>query len=409
MIIIFMPLFSYTARNKTGVLQKDTMTAVSERAVAEALRGQGLIPTLIKPAGKKFDLQEMANLIRPIKLLDKITFIKNLGVMIRAGLPLARSLRILATQTPNPKFAKIVSDIARMVEGGTALADALAHYPSVFSPIFVSMVRVGEVSGTLEQNLTYLSEQMQRDYDLVSKAKGALTYPIIVMIALGIVGFLMFTFVLPKLTSTFKDLSVQLPLMTRIVIRLVDIFAAYGVWLLLLLIVLAAGFVYWRGTESGKKVLHKIVFYLPVIAPIVVKINLARFTRVFASLIKSGMPIVEALEVSSHVVGNVYYQQSIAEASAKVKIGSPLTAAFKKQPHLFSNLVIQMMEVGEESGTTDTVLTEVANFYESEVDQTMKNLSAILEPVIMMVIGAVVGFLAVALITPIYNITQSIN
>lgn len=404
-----MPEYNYIARNQAGAVQKDVMSAINERAVVEILRAQGLIPTSIKPITKSFDLKVLTEYFRRVRLLDKITFIKNLGVMTKAGLPLARSLKILSVQTPNPKFAKVVSDIARTVEGGTALADSLAKYPHIFSPIFISMVRVGEMSGTLDQNLTYLADQMQRDYDLVSKARGAMTYPIIVLVALGIVGFLMFTFVLPKLTETFKDLNAKLPLMTRIVIGVVDLFAHYGVIVLLLIILLLAMFVYWRTTEAGKKVLHKVVFYLPVLKNIVIKVNLARFTRVLASLIKSGMPIVEALEVSFHVVANVYYQKTIAEASNKVKMRSPLTAAFVRQPRLFSNLVIQMMEVGEESGTTDAVLTEVANFYEAEVDQTMKNLSSILEPVIMMVIGAVVGFLAIALISPIYNLTQNIG
>jgi type IV pilus assembly protein PilC len=342
-------------------------------------------------------------------LLDRITFIKNLGVMIKAGLPATRSLQILAGQTPNPRFAKIVNEVARLVESGTSLADAMAKYPNVFSGIFVSMVRAGELSGNLEQNLNYLAEQMQRDYDLVSKARGALTYPVMVMVALAIVGFLMLTFVLPKLTSTFTDLKVQLPITTRVVIGLVDIFARFGVYIFILMILAVTGFVFWRRTESGRKVLHKLVLYTPIISGIVVKINLARFVREFASLMKSGMTIVEALEVSSHVVGNIYYQQTISDAASKVKIGSPLTTAFKKQPRLFSNLVIQMMEVGEESGTTDIVLEEVANFYEQEVDQTMKNLSSILEPLIMMVMGVVVGFLAVALISPIYNISSSIT
>ena len=404
-----MPDFAYEARTRTGVLQKDVVTALNIRAVAESLRSQGLIPTLIKPAGHNLDLGQMFEFIRPIKLLDKITFIKNLGVMIRAGLPLSKSLKILAVQTPNPKFAKIVGEVSRLVEGGVSLADALAKYPNVFSQIFVSMVRVGEVSGALEQNLNYLSEQMQRDYDLVSKAKGALTYPVIVVIALAIVGFLMFTFVLPKLTATFAESNVALPLMTRIVIDLVEVFSKYGIFILIAVIGLAVGFMYWRKTDAGKRIVHKAILYTPIISNIVIKINLARFVRVFSSLIKSGMPIVDALEVSSHVVGNIYYQKTIADAASKVKIGSPVTTAFKKEPRLFSNLVIQMMEVGEESGTTDTVLMEVANFYEAEVDQTMKNLSSVLEPVIMLVIGAVVGFLAVALISPIYSLSQSIS
>jgi type IV pilus assembly protein PilC len=402
-----MPDFAYTARNKTGLIQKDIMQALSERAVADSLRAEGLTPTLIRPVRKSFDIQSVINQLRPIKLLDKIIFIKNLGVMIRAGLPVSRSLKILTVQTSNPRFAKIVGEISRLVESGTSLADSMARYPNVFSPIFINMVHVGEVSGSLDQNLNYLADQMQRDFDLMSKARGALTYPIVIVVALGLVGFLMFTFVLPKLTETFKEFNTQLPFMTRVVISLVDVFAHYGILIFFGVVFSFGGLLYWRKTDSGKKVLHKAVFYMPIISNLVVQINLARFVRVFASLIKSGMSIVEALEISSHVVGNVYYQKTIAEAAAKVKVGSPLTAAFIKEPKLFSNLVIQMMEVGEESGTTDQVLTEVANFYEQEVDQTMKNMSSILEPVIMMVIGVVVGFLAVALITPIYSITQS--
>src|SRR5258708_4064930 len=401
--------FAYVARNKAGVVEKSVMSAMNERAVAEALRAQGLLPTLIKPVGRAIDINAIFNAIRSIKLLDKITFIKNLSVMIKAGLPVSRALRILTAQTPNPRFAKIIADISRQLEGGTSLADAMLKHPKTFSSIFISMVRVGEMSGNLEQNLSYLAEQMQRDYDLMSKARGAMTYPIIIMVALGIVGFLMFTLVLPNLTSTFVDLHVQLPFMTRVVIGMVDIFAHYGILLLLGMFLAIFGLLYWRKTDGGKQVIHKAVLYVPVFGPIVIKINLARFVRVFSSLIKSGMSIVEALEVSSNVVGNIYYQKVIREAAAKVKIGSPLTTAFKKEPKLFSNLVIQMMEDGEESGTTDGGLAYVANFYEAEVDQTMKNLSSILEPVIMMVIGTVVAFLAVALITPIYSITQSIN
>lgn len=401
--------YTYTARNKAGGIEKGVMTTMNERGVVEALRGQGLMPTLIKPAVMAFDISAILSSIRKIKLIDKITFIKNLSVMIKAGLPVSKALRIITVQTTNPRFVKVLTDISRQVEGGTSLADSMQKYPRVFPSIFVSMVHVGEVSGNLEQNLGYLAEQMQRDYDLMSKAKGAMIYPVVVMVAMAIVGFLMFTLVLPKLTSTFTDLNVQLPFMTRVVIGMVNVFAHFGILILVGTIGLVVAFIYWRRTESGKKVIHKAVLYLPIFAPIVIKINTARFVRVFSSLIKSGMPIVEALEVSSNVVGNIYYRKIISDAAGKVKIGSPLTAAFKKEPKLFSNLVIQMMEVGEESGTTDEVLTQVASFYEAELDQTMKNLSSILEPVIMMVIGTLVGFLAVALITPIYSITSAIN
>src|SRR3989338_8974869 len=274
--------YIYTARTKTGAILKDMMSAANQRAVADALRAQGMVVTSIKLHNARIDFASFWDLVRPIKLLDKITFIKNLSVMLRAGLPASRCLRILAAQTTNPRFTKIVTQISKEVESGTSLADSIEHYPGVFSPIFVSMVRVGEISGALEQNLNYLADQMQRDYDLMTKARGAMTYPIIVLVALTIVGFLMFTFVLPKLTSTFKDFQVELPILTQVVIGVVDVFASWGVLILALLVAAAFGFLYWRKTASGKAVIHKAVFYIPIAAGIITKINQARFVRVLS-------------------------------------------------------------------------------------------------------------------------------
>ncbi len=402
-----MPEYQYTARTKEGAIEKNITTATNEKSVAESLRAQGLVPTQIKEVQKGFDINDLLSKLSKVSLLDKITFIKNLGVMVKSGLPISKALKILTEQTTNQKFAKVIGEVSRAVESGTALSEALGKHPKIFSNLFISMVRVGEVSGNLEQNLGYLSTQMQRDYDLISKAKGAMTYPIVVVVAMILVAFTMFTFVLPKLTATFKDFDVQLPLITRVVIGLVDIFAAYGLLLMPAFILLIIGFLYWKNTEPGKVVVHKVVLMIPIFGTIVKKINLARFLGVLGSLLKSGMPIVEGLNISSDVVGNIYYKKTIKEAAQKVKVGSPLAGTFKKNPQLFDAIVVQMMEVGEESGTTDAILLEVASFYEAEVDQTMKNLSSILEPVLMLVIGIAVGFLAVALISPIYSITQN--
>lgn len=401
--------FTYTARAKNGTIEHDVITAFNEKAVVEALRSRGLMPTSIKQVRKNLDMSSALDFLTRIKLIDKITFIKNLGVMVKSGMPVSRSLKIMSEQTSNKKFAKIVADVARSVESGSSLAQSLAKYPNVFTPLFVSMVQVGEVSGNLEQNLRYLSDQLQRDYELVSKAKSAMTYPIIVIIALILVGFAMFTFVLPKLTDTFKEFNAELPVMTKMVISAVDIFSKFGIFLFIGLILLGIGFNYWRKTHGGRLVVQKIALHVPVFGKIVKKINVARFVGVFASLLKSGMPIVDALDVSANVVGNIYYKKAINDAANKVRVGSTLASVFKKYPTLFDPLVIQIMEVGEESGTTDVILSEVATFYEAEVSEVMKNLSSILEPVIMMVVGVVVGFLAVALISPIYSISQSVG
>jgi type IV pilus assembly protein PilC len=367
------------------------------------------MPTSIKPIAKKFDYSNILNMLTSVKLIDKITFIKNLAVMIKSGLPVSRSLKIIGEQTVNKKFAGVINDVARSVESGTSLAQSLAKYPNVFSNLFVSMVQVGEFSGNLEANLKYLSEQLQRDYDLVSKTKSAMTYPIIVIIALILVGFAMFTFVLPKLTATFEEFGTELPAITKLVITGVNFFSSYGIFAFVGFILFIVGFMYWKKTEPGKIIVHKVVLKMPIFKGIVKKVNTARFVGVFASLLRSGLPIVESLDVSSNVVGNIYYQRAIKEAASKVKVGAPLGASLRKHPELFDSLVVQITEVGEESGTTDTILSEVATFYEAEVNETMKNMSSILEPVIMMVVGVVVGFLAVALISPIYSISQSVG
>ena len=401
--------FSYVARAKNGTIEQDVISAFNEKAVVETLRAKGLMPTSIKPVQKTFDLASVTDFLTSIKLIDKITFIKNLGVMVKSGMSVSRSLKIMSEQTSNPKLSKIIGEVTRSVESGNSFASSLGKFPNVFSSLFVSMVEVGEVSGNLEQNLKYLADQLQRDYDLVSKAKSAMTYPIIVIFALILVGFAMFTFVLPKLTATFKEFNTELPAITQVVITGVDFFSKFGIFVFIGLILAGIGFNYWRKTVPGKAIFHNVVLHIPVFGKIVKKINVARFVGVFASLLKSGMPIVDALDVSANVVGNVYYKQAIAYASDKVRTGSTLGSVFRKYPKLFDPLVVQIIEVGEESGTTDTILTEVATFYEAEVSEVMKNLSSILEPIIMLVVGVFVGFLAVALISPIYNIAQGVS
>ena len=271
------------------------------------------------------------------------------------------------------------------------------------------MMRVGETSGNLDSTLDYLGKQMARDYNLLRKTKGALTYPAVVIGALLIIGYIMFAFVLPKLTATFKDVGAELPLLTRVIIGSVDIVSQYAFVVAGLVVALVIAFLFWRKTASGQMVIHTLNITLPVARTIVKKINLARFTIIFGGLLKSGMPIVDALSVTAKTMTNMHYQKAIAEAADKVRVGVDLVAALERYPKLFTPMVTQMVQVGEESGTMETVLEEVAQFYEAEVDDTVKNLSSIIEPVLVIVIGAVVGVLAVGLILPIYNIGQTIS
>ncbi|OGE75954.1 MAG: hypothetical protein A3K06_01085 [Candidatus Doudnabacteria bacterium RIFCSPHIGHO2_01_52_17] len=405
-----MPTFSYTARDRDGGVVSDTADAASREVLAAGLRTQGLLPTsIVEKQARLFQIgSTFQKMFAHVSLLEKLTFINNLAVTMRAGLPVSKALHVLTKQMPNPYFRNITAAIAHDVETGKSLAESMSAYPRVFTPIITNMVRVGEESGDLDKTLEYLGTQISRDYNLLRRTKGALTYPAVVMVALVIIGYLMFTYVLPKLTETFKEFDTELPALTKIIIATVDIFSQYSIFVVFVLIALLVGFIYWKRTSSGRLVLHRVNLSLPVIGKLVKKLNMARFTIIFSGLLRSGMSIVEALRITSSTVGNVYYQSALADASDKVKIGIDLVTALEKYPKLFAPMVTQMIQVGEESGTMEKVLVEVSNFYEAEIEDTVKNLSSIIEPILVMVIGAVVGVLAVGLILPIYNIGQNI-
>lgn len=400
--------YKYTARNREGQIVSDVLEAQSREAAGQLLRSQGLLPTSISEKRKGFQSISLRTIISSVSLLEKLTFIKNLAVTLKAGLPVSRALSVLTKQMPNPYFRGVIADIAHNVETGKTLSESMEKYPRVFSPIFISMVKVGEQSGELDKNLEYLSSQISRDYNLIRRTKGALMYPAVVMTVLLIIGYLMFTFVLPKLTETFKEFDTELPVLTTVIIKTVDIFSKYSIVVVLIVFFLAAAFWFWRRTESGKIFLHKLILNMPMIGKLSKKLNLARFTIIFSGLLRSGMPIVEALKVVSDTMTNLYYQRALAEASDKVKVGVDLVAVLENYPKLFTPMVNQMIAVGEESGTMEKVLAEVSNFYEAEIDDTVRNLSAIIEPILVIFIGAIVGVLAVGLILPIYNIGQNI-
>lgn len=403
-----MPIFIYTARNRDGQTVNDTVEAESKESLGQSLRTQGLLPTKIDEKRKRLEFSGLATLWRRVSLLERLTFIKNLSVTLKAGLSMSRALKVVIQQFPNAYFRRIVEDLARNVESGKSLSESMGVYPKVFSPIVVNMVKVGESSGDLENTLDYLGKQISRDYDLLRRTKGAMTYPAVVLFALVIIGYLMFVFVLPKLTATFEEFDTELPLLTTIIIKSVDTVSNYSILIAAGAFVAVVAFWLVHKTRTMQLFLHRLNLNIPVIKNIVKKVNLARFTIIFGGLLKSGMSIVEALKITSETMTNLYYQQALADASEKVKIGVDLVAVLSNYPKLFTPMVTQMIQVGEETGTMEKSLEQVALFYEAEIDDTVKNLSSIIEPVLVIVIGAIVGVLAVGLILPIYNIGQNI-
>jgi type IV pilus assembly protein PilC len=403
-----MPEFSYIALTKDGRKEASTITAPSQAAAGHLLKEQGLLPTQIqeKQAGSILDSLRS---VSTVSLEEKIGVADNLGIMLKAGISISRALQIMINQTKNVKLNKILVDISRQVQGGKSLAEALALHSGVFSEIFISMVKVGEMTGNLEKSLEYLSIQLHREADLKSKVRGAMIYPSVIVAAMVIIGVLMAIFVLPKLTGIFKEFDTELPVMTRVVIAIADFMSAHAVVVIALMIGIIFSIAGFYKTPFGKRAFQLFFLHVIIISPIIKKINLARFARVLSSLLKSGVPIVQGLEVSGNSLSNIPYRDIVMNASSDVKLGKPLADSLGKDNSLFPILVVQMLQVGEESGTVEEILEQLANHYEEEVDTTLRNLSSIIEPLLLLVIGGIVGVLAVALISPIYNISQNIK
>ena len=400
--------YSYEALGKDGHREKATIKAASLAAAGHLLKEQGLIPVEIKENSSS-GILDILRKYSTISLNEKIGFVENLQIMYKAGISLPRALQILVKQSKNLRFQVILSDIYNQVQSGKYLSEALESHSEVFSNIFLSMVRVGEMSGSLDKSLEYLSIQLKREADLRSKTKGAMIYPSVIIGAMLIIGVLMSIFVLPKLTSVFKDFTTDLPYATKIVIAFADFMQAHAIIVIVGMIAGITGFISFLRTEPGKRAFGFFTLHMFIIGEIVRKINLARFSRILSSLLKSSVNMVQALQVTSESLDNLAYRDIVAKAAEQVKMGKNLTETLGQDSNLFPILVVQMLQVGEESGTIEEMLNQLAEHYEDEVDTTLRNLSSIIEPLLLLVIGGVVGLLAMALIMPIYNIGSSIN
>jgi len=342
-----------------------------------------------------------------VPLTQKIFFVQNLGIMMKAGLSLGQALKAIKEQTPNKRLKNILTDITVRVEKGQSFAAALKNYPQEFSELFISMIESGELSGNLEKVFKQLHHQMKRNHELISKVKGAMIYPIIVVTAMVGIGAAMIVFVMPKFISIFEELEAELPLPTQILIAVSNFVQANGFFVALGLIIIIATFIKFIKTKTGKTMTDKLFLILPILSPVVKKINLARFSRTMSSLIKTDIPIVKSFNITANTLGNTFYHQALLESAEKVKKGVQINQALREYPKIFPPVVTQMITVGEESGSIDEILEEVADFYEEDIDQTMKNLPQIIEPILMLVLGLGVGFMAVSVLMPMYSLSEA--
>lgn len=340
---------------------------------------------------------------------EKLFFVKNLQVMIKSGMALDKSLKALASQTRNKRFQMIIAELAESTEKGLAFADSLKKYENIFGKLMVNMVEAGEISGKLEDVLTQIYNQLKKLHELRSKIISAMTYPVIVVCAMILIGIGMLIFVIPKITSLFDQFSAELPVATKALIAVSDFIVNNGFFSFLIAVSILASLIITLRQEKTKKFWHWLYLNTPILGPIVKKINIAKFCRTVSSLMKADIAITKTFETTAMVVGNYYYRQSLQNSIERLKSGVSITDVLNAYPKLYPPVVTQMVASGEETGEVDTILEELADFYEEEIDATMKTLPTIIEPVLMLILGVGVGLMAVAIIMPMYTITQHIN
>jgi type IV pilus assembly protein PilC len=398
-----MAIFSYTAKNPHGESIKGRVEAQSKNQAAAILVSRQLLVIDIIPQSES-SLAFMSGFLNKVKHEDLVNFTRQLSTMIGAGLPLATALSILREQE-NPAMAEVVSNLLRDIEGGSTFSQALQKQPDVFDRIFIQLVKAGEVGGVLEEVLDKLAENLEKDKEFRAKTKGAMIYPIIVFIAMLVVGLVMMIFVIPRLTEMYKDFGAELPTPTLILISLANFIARFW-WLFGMLITVGVVFLRrWQKTAVGERKIDQFLLKIPIIGNLRQKIILTNFSRTLSLLITSGVPLLNSLTIVSQAMGSILYREAMNQVAKKVEKGVSLSRAMSVY-NLFPGILHQMLAVGEETGKLDEVLLKLSSYFESESEQAVKNLTSAMEPLIMVVLGIGVGAMVIAIIMPIYSLTS---
>ncbi|NCT55360.1 type II secretion system F family protein [bacterium] len=397
-----MPKYSYKAKNGTGQDVGGVVEADSQNIAVSLLKDRGYIVYSLRPYKKELTVESLLS-FRGVSDTDKVNFTQSLASMTKAGLPLASALEILTDQSKNPKMREVVQTALTDVEAGMPLSQSLAKYPDVFQENIVSLIQAGEASGKIAEVLERLSYTLEKRREFTAKVKGAMIYPVIIMIAMSAVFLVIVVFVIPKLVDMYSSFGVELPWATKAMIWFSNFIKTK--WYLVLAIIAGSvyGFKTYAKTTSGAHNLGRMTLKIPVFGSIMIKRDLTEFTRSLSLLVSSGVAIIDALSISRDSVGNILFKEDISRFVDAVKSGGSLSDAIKKSSN-FPPIVSKLIRVGEETGTTDDSLTNISNYYEKEVDTLVKNLSTALEPMIMVVLGVMVGGLIVSVITPIYKL-----
>jgi type IV pilus assembly protein PilC len=408
-----MPRFVYLASDKDNNVVKGKTELADRASVINALSKQGLRPISVKQVKSKTGSIDLNHLFEPTKVKQDqlVSFTRQLSAMVGAGVPLLRSLSSLEKHSEDAALKKVLATVVKDVEGGMNLGDAMSKHPTTFNDIYVNMVRAGESAGILDDILKRLASQLEKSTAIRKKIKSAMAYPVVLMFITVVAFFGLMIFVIPQIGKILLDLGgpdAKLPGITLFMLGISHVITTY--WYIIFPVIGGSIFLFIRyiKTKRGRRQFHSVILKIPGINTIIKKVAIARFARTFSALMGAGVAVLESLEVTSRAVGNVLYEEAIKSAAIEVKNGRSLSAVVEKND-LFPPIVSQMLSVGEETGQTDTVLIKVADFYEEEVDLAIESISSIIEPVMIVVMGGMVGLIAASVMTPIAQLSQNVK
>ena len=407
-----MPVFEYLLVNKKKETVSSTIEAADKLSAINTLKSRGQLIKIEEKSAKKAGGFSFGKKKKGAKTDELVMFTRQLSAMVSAGVPILRSLNSMAKHAESAGFRETINAVIKDIEGGMSFADALGKHPETFNDIYVNMVAAGETGGILDDILKRLALQQEKNSSMKKKIKGAMTYPIVLLVITIIAFFILMTFIIPVIGKTIKDMGgpdAKLPLLTEIMLGISDFMVSF--WYLIVPAFIGGiwGLIRYIKTPKGRVKFHHIIIKVPAVGAIVRKVAIARFTRTFSALIGAGVAVLEALDVTSRAVGNVVYEESLREATKRVQNGEVLSRIIAERDDLYPPIVAQMLSVGEETGQTDKVLIKVADFYEEEVDTAIDGVSSIIEPVMIVAMGGVIALVAVSVMGPITSMAGQVK
>jgi len=400
------PFFEYTAADKEGKLTNGEMEAVDRSAVISYLKDQSLLVVSVKEKSNQAFSKVFSG--GKITSLDRINLAGNLAIMLKAGVSMPEAISVIAKDSKNTYFRQVLSDIRFGLENGKPLSEGLSHFPNDFNNVFVSLVKSGEASGNLQEVLKELNLQLKKDYSLVSKIRAAFAYPIVLVVGLLGVLILLMTFVLPKLVTVFQDANLKIPITTRVIFAISRALSFKPYLTIIVFFAIGIGLFFLFRNKKVRKALNQFVFHIPIVSSLLKQVELTRFARTLGNLLKSGIPIIEALGITADALTLNEFRKVVLSAKENIAKGVSLANAFRKNEKIIPGLLVSVIQVGEKTAELDEMLLNLADFYEEQVDNSLRSMASLIEPILLVIVGLAIGLVAVSIIVPIYQLMGAI-